>query len=63
MQRTTRSDGGRLVDWEVRRALGCVVLWEVVPLRVKVDFLEGCGLVAARGAEENVRGGDEARGA
>ncbi|KAK3906050.1 aspartic peptidase domain-containing protein [Staphylotrichum tortipilum] len=40
-QRTTGSDGGRLVDCEVRRLLGWVVLWEVVPLRVKVDFLEG----------------------
>ena len=43
MHWTTGSEGGRLVDCEVRRLLGCVVLWEVVPLREKVGFLGGGG--------------------
>jgi hypothetical protein len=41
-QDTTSSEGGRLVEWEVRRALVVmVVLGEVTPLRVKVEFLRG----------------------
>ncbi|KAK4154513.1 aspartic peptidase domain-containing protein [Chaetomidium leptoderma] len=38
MQDTTASEGGRVVDWEVRRVV-VVLEWEVMPLRVKVDSL------------------------
>jgi hypothetical protein len=44
MQDTISSEGGRLVEWEVRRALVVVVLLEeVTPLRVKVEFLREVG--------------------
>ena len=43
MQATTGSEGGRVVDWEVRRAAVVLELGEVTPLRVKVDWLEGPG--------------------
>jgi hypothetical protein len=44
MQATTGSVGGRVVDWEVRRAVVVLELGEVMPLRVKVDLLGGLGV-------------------
>lgn len=43
MQATTGSEGGRVVDWEVRRVVVVLVLGEVMPLRLKVDWLDGLG--------------------
>jgi hypothetical protein len=57
MQDTISSEGGRLVEWEVRRALVVVVLLEeVTPLRVKVEFLrEGWLVLGVGGGRDGER--------
>ena len=53
MQATTGSEGGTVVDWEVRREV--LAELAVVPLRVKVDLLMGllmAGTQRGKGGEQ-----------